>query len=182
MTSFYLNIPAVVILVLFTLSANGVFAQENQEELGPKNKIALLSGYTWVPQGRNAETEKKEFILVPNFGLAYEYWFNEKWAIGTYNELEIINISVEQDENQYIDRENVMTFTLGATYRILEIWTVTAGIGVETDKNETLRVGHFGTECIILEKGNTELSVELTYTSKDIYDAVTIGLVLGKKF
>src|SRR5690606_37484754 len=37
-------------------------------------------------------TEGREILIVPSVGLDLEYWFNEKWGIGSHNDLELITL------------------------------------------------------------------------------------------
>ncbi|MEH6705624.1 MAG: hypothetical protein V7691_12575 [Galbibacter orientalis] len=190
------------IFFVFTMIAVGVNAQEtengnqSEEELEfnaeeafeeseefKRNKLALFLGYSWIPQGEDEDTGEKETIFVPSIGFSYEYWFTEKWGIGTYNDIEIVKYKVEKDdENAELERENALSLAVGAVYEILPKWTAIAGGGLDIDKNETLPILHLATEYVILEKDSKELSISFSYNNKKYYDTFSIGLVYGKKF
>ncbi|MCM5661424.1 hypothetical protein [Galbibacter mesophilus] len=154
---------------------------EEEEEEFKRHKLGAFIGYTWIPKIVDQEGERGK-ILVPALGFSYEYWFAERWAIGTYNDVEIIKYEVERENGMgELARENAIVLSLGLVYEVLPGWTLIAGGGIETDKNETLGIGHFGTEYVFLEKKETELSLSFTYTRKEFYDTFSIGLVLGKK-
>ncbi|MDG3583801.1 MULTISPECIES: hypothetical protein [Galbibacter] len=179
-------------LFIFLFLSFSVLAQEAANTAGEQNsnetetfkhhKPAIFTGYSWVPQGRNENTGEKETIFVPSIGFSYEYWFSEKWAIGTYNDVEIVKYEVERDDEDIdLKRENALSLSLAAVYEVLPKWTLIAGGGLDIDKNETLPILHLATEYVILEKNATELSVSLSYNNKEYYDTFSIGLVLGKK-
>ncbi|QLE00377.1 hypothetical protein HX109_01935 [Galbibacter sp. BG1] len=178
------------IWIVLLISATA-FGQENEsenendmetEEEFKRHKPAIFTGYSWIPQGEDEDTGEKETIFVPSIGFSYEYWFSEKWAIGTYNDVEIIKYEVERDdESSSLKRENAISLSIAGVYEVLPKWTLIAGTGLDIDKNETLPILHFATEYVILEKADTELSVSLSYNNKRFYDSFSIGLVLGKK-
>ncbi|TRZ45743.1 hypothetical protein [Robertkochia solimangrovi] len=156
--------------------------EEVENESWLKNKLSLYTGYAWVPKGRNPETGNKQTIFAPSLGLSYEYWFAEKWAISTYDDIDIIKVGIQEKDNKILERENAILLTVGFTYEVIPKWTFAIGAGIETDKNETLKVMRFGSEYVILEKNEWELSVSLCYINKDVYDIIGIGFVFGKKF
>ncbi|RZS91878.1 hypothetical protein [Aquimarina brevivitae] len=170
-------------IILF--STQPILAQEEEERIdvaSHRHKLGIYTGYSWIPEGRDPETNKKEFIVAPSFGIAYEYWFTKRWAIGTYNNIEIINIEVEKSDNVFIERENVLVISLGLAYQVVPKLSVSIGGGIESDENETLGVVRIGSEFIVLEHRDWELSVALDYLHKEIYDVGGVGFVLSKKF
>ncbi|MEL4308019.1 hypothetical protein [Joostella sp. CR20] len=159
------------------------FSEEGEEEEFKRNKLALFLGYSWIPQGENETTGENEVLFVPSLGFSYEYWFSEKWGIGTYNDIEIVKYKVEkEEENSELERENAFSLAVGAVYEIIPKWTAIVGGGVDIDKNETLPILHLASEYVILEKNETELSVSLSYNYKKYYDTFSIGFVYGFKF
>ena len=156
--------------------------EEEGEEVFHRNKLAFYAGYSWIPDGRNIETNEKETIIAPTFGFSYEFWLSERWAIGTYNDVEIVNLQVEGKGGEYLERENATVLSLGVTYEIFPRLTASLGGGIETDSHETLGILRIGSELILLEKNNWELSVGFTYIHKDVYDILGLGFVYGFKF
>lgn len=172
-----------------------VFAQETEEtieaevemefeeeEVFHRNKLAFYAGYSWIPEGRDIDTGEKEVIIAPTFGFSYEYWLSERWAIGTYNDVEIVNLHVENEEGDFLERENATVLSVAGTWEALPRWTVSLGGGIETDAHETLWIVRLGSEFILLEKNNWELSVGFNYIYKDVYDIFGLGFVYGLKF
>ncbi|WP_076662184.1 hypothetical protein [Mangrovimonas sp. DI 80] len=172
-----------------------VFAQETEEtieaevemefeeeEVFHRNKLAFYAGYSWIPEGRDIDTGEKEVIIAPTFGFSYEYWLTERWAIGTYNDVEIVNLHVENSKGDFLERENATVLSVAGTWEALPRWTVSLGGGIETDAHETLWIVRLGSEFILLEKNNWELSVGFNYIYKDVYDIFGLGFVYGLKF
>ncbi|WP_445385843.1 hypothetical protein ACT6NV_03280 [Robiginitalea sp. IMCC44478] len=179
--------PLILIGALVCLFPDLACAQEAGEnpageEVFLRNKLSLYAGYSWIPSGLDPETGQEEFLIAPSIGFSYEYWLTERWAIGTYNDIEIIRIQVEENEGSFLERENAVVLSLGATWEARPRWTLSLGGGIETDRNETLSIVRFGTEYVLLEQNEWELSAGLNYIWKDIYDIFGIGFVLGKKF
>lgn len=153
-----------------------------EEEPFRRNKLAFYAGYSWVPEGRDIDTGEKEVIIAPTFGFSYEYWLSERWAIGTYNDVEIVNLHVENEKGDFLERENATVLSVAGTWEALPRWTVSLGGGIETDAHETLWIVRLGSEFILLEKHNWELSVGFNYIYKDVYDIFGLGFVYGLKF
>ncbi|WP_228850396.1 hypothetical protein [Aegicerativicinus sediminis] len=166
----------------YTVIRNTSETQEEEQETLKRHKLALYLGSSLVPEGRSLGTNENVTLLAPTFGFSYEYWIAERWAIGTYNDIEIINLLVEEEEGNFLERENAVVLTLGLTYELMPRLTVTAGGGLETDKNETLGVVRLGSEYVLLEKNEWELSATLNYIHKDVYEIFGFGLVFGKRF
>ena len=78
-------------LLIFALPAL-VLAQENDEheseEAFKHHRVSITFGHTHVPKGAPAVTNGSS-LVVPSWGLNYEYWFTHKWALGLHNDTEI---------------------------------------------------------------------------------------------
>ena len=158
-------------------------AQDGEEDgvVESRHLFAFFTGNSWIPQGRSRETGKKETVIAPTFGLDYEYRLSEAWAFGSYNALTIVNISVERDEEELVERENTTTFTIGGSCHFTERMKVELSAGVETDAHETLRVGRIAYEYGFEMRKNWELGIVASYTWKDFYDVFGLGLVISKR-
>ncbi len=130
----------------------------------------------------NSQTGKEQYELVPSFGIDYEYWLSHKWAIGTYNEVVFSNIIIEQDEEEFIERETSLLFSGVLVFEPLNRVTLFAGTGVETDQNETLMAAYLGAEYAFIRSDDWEVSCNVGYISKELYDSFTFGIVLGRRF
>ncbi|MFN3876286.1 MAG: hypothetical protein ACK4L7_10295 [Flavobacteriales bacterium] len=175
-----------LLLSAFALGMGYATAQHHSEESGKeaevRHQLAFFSGHSWVPQGRNVETGRRQSVLAPTFGIDYAYQLSERWTIGTYNDLEVLNILVDDREDRTLERENVVVLTLGAAFEFAEHWCVELGGGVETDRHGTLRVGRMALERGFPLRGRWHLGLVLSYVNKDLYDTLGIGLAIGPRF
>ncbi|WNJ18646.1 hypothetical protein [Pontibacter sp. G13] len=168
--------------LLISFAPKNVLAQSPEaEEAEPffRHKFAYVAGYTWTPQGRNEITDERQTIIAPVVGLDYEFWFSERWGIGTFNELEIINIRIERNSGDFLRRENVVVLSAGPLFQILPRWSASAAIGAEIDTHATLLVLRLGTEYAFIESGPWEVAVSFDFINKEIYDNFGLGLVVA---
>ena len=171
-------------LAIFTM----VFAQENHQESVPthkikRHKIGAFLGNAVIHGVHNTKTGHEQYVLAPTFGLDYEYWINHKWAIGTYNEVAHLDIEVETEEHEeYIKRENAMIFSIVAVFEPIHNLGIFAGTGIETDSHHTFWIRYMGLEYAIVRCNNWDISLALGYVNKDLYDAFTFGVVIGRRF
>ena len=91
----------VLILLIFYFTA---FAQEEVveyelEEEGRRHSISLVISHARIGEGRNAEGNK-EFLMAPSIGFDYNYWINEKWAIGLHTDFLNETFFVETPEQK----------------------------------------------------------------------------------
>jgi hypothetical protein len=152
------------------------------EESPRRHKLALLQATSWVPQGRDPETGAKQTVLAPTYGIAYEYWLTDRFALGTYDDVEFINISVEGEDGELLRRENVVVLSGVLVWEPRRPWTVAVGSGAEIDNHETLWIGRIGAEYAFELPNAWELAVSAGYVNKDVYDAVSLGLTVGRRF
>jgi hypothetical protein len=163
-------------------------AQEEEHKSEPahnmkRHKVGVFLGNAIIHGVQNSITGQEQYILAPTFGIDYEYWINNKWAIGTYNEMAHVDIEVEtQEHEEFIKRENTMLFSAVAVFEPFHHFGIFAGTGVETDPHHTLWIRYMGLEYTIVRCNNWDVSVTAGYVNKELYDAFTFGLVLGRRF
>jgi hypothetical protein len=165
-----------------------VTAQENQEHkksshLLKRHKVGAFLGNSLIAEVKNTQTGKEQYVLAPTFGLDYEYWLSRKWAIGTYNEIAHTDIEVETDNHEeYIKRENVMLFSAVAIFEPIHNLAFFAGTGVETDPHHTFWIRYLGIEYTFIRSNDWDVSISAGCVNKDLYDAFTFGVVIGRRF
>lgn len=165
-----------------------ILAQETQEHNPSshtlkRHKIGAFLGNSLIHGVKNTQSGKEQYVLAPTLGLDYEYWLHRKWAIGTYNEIAHIDIEVETDKHEeYIKRENAMLFSAVAIFEPIHNLAFFAGTGVETDPNHTFWIRYLGIEYTFIRSNDWDVSISAGCVNKDLYDAFTFGVVIGRRF
>ena len=154
------------------------------EDAGSEGRhlIALFTGNSWIPEGLSHETGDKETVIAPTFGLDYEFRLSDDWSLGTYNDVEIMNILVEEEDGTLLERENTVVLTVGGSLRLNRRMKVELSGGVESDAHETLRVARIAYEYGFELPQNWELGIAASYILKDFYNVFGLGLVIGHRF
>jgi hypothetical protein len=177
----------IMLIILFTITAIHIAtAQEynhtnthHTSESSEKGwRIAGVIGHTYI--NSNGMDDQ---LFVPSWGLDINYWFNHKWGIGLHNDVEIDNFVVLRNNNEEIEREYPLVFTLDALYQIGNGFVVSVGPGIEVERNESFLLARLGVEyeCNIGRK--FYLMPTLFYDKRlDGFSTATIGLGVGHKF
>jgi hypothetical protein len=174
------------LVLLFAVSTSS-FAQEESHEVIEnslkRHKVGAFLGNAVIHGVHNSQTGKEQYVIAPTFGIDYEYWISHKWAVGTYNEIAHLDIEVESEEHEeFIKRENAMLFSGVVVFEAFHNFGIFAGTGVETDPHHTFWIRYMGVEYTIVRCNNWDVSVSAGYVNKDLYDAFTFGVVIGRRF
>ena len=177
----------ILALGLFLSVSTSLFAQDRHLQSSPstlkRHKLGVMIGNALIHGVHNTKTGKEQYVIAPTIGLDYEYWFNNRWAIGTYNEIAHIDIEViNEDHEESIKRENAMLFSAVAVFEPFHNFGIFAGSGIETDPNHTFWIRYLGCEYAIVRHNNWDVSIAAGYVNKDLYDAFTFGVVIGRRF
>jgi hypothetical protein len=110
-----------------------------------RHKMSLILGHSHVPAGfSNGE---KRMLVVPSWGLDYNFLLNKKWAIGLHSDFYTENFAViDFGGKEEFVRERPITLTLVGSYNIHEKWSLMAGTGYEFAKEENLSIIRLGIE------------------------------------
>ena len=148
----------------------------------PGHRFSIMIGHTHVPKGINAVNNKTSMI-VPSWGLNYEFWINHKWAIGLHNDMEISTYVIDEGHGSEIERERPLVASLVAIFKPHHLIPIVGGIGREFEKHQNVWVFRLGVEFEIEMGSYWDLSPALVYDIKvSVYDSWTIGLTVGKRF
>jgi len=186
-----INLPArqFSILYLLFMSLNSYaqtseenFEDDNDTEKFVHHKISLVISHTHIPKG-NSSAKEETFLIVPSWGLNYEYWINHKWAVGLHNDMEISTYVIVDERGSEIERERPIISTIVGIYKPNKIVNIVAGFGREFEKNKNFWVIRLGIELEFELHNRWELSPGLIYDIKEsVYDSWTIGLAVSKRF
>ena len=106
---------------------------------------------------------------------------SDRFALGTYDDVELTDIVVEQDDGELLRREHVVVLSGVAVWEPRRAWTVALGTGAEIDAQETLWIGRLDTEYGVELPNRWELAISAGYIYKDVYDSVSLGLSIGRR-
>ena len=165
-----------LILLVASLS---IFAQEASEK---KNRIAPLVGYVFVPE--QIEEGGTEGRIIPTFGVDYERILSPKWAIGSFNDIELSSYFItDPDEDAgVLKREVVFITTICAIYTIMDYWTVYGGAGGEFETHKNFFVVRVGTEYEIPIRNEWDVTLGLSLDHKEVYNSIGFTIAFGKRF
>lgn len=134
-----------------------------------------------IPSADNLDGQSAVFI-VPTWGLNYDFWLSEKWAIGLHTDLVLQQFKIKEKESaQVIERSNPLAVTGVALFKPWEKWTALLGLGREFEKNESFNMLSVGVEYGIELPDSWELNVNLIFDSKiEAYDTWMFGIGFSK--
>ena len=172
---------------IFSFIALGAFAQENVKEEKKEGKekashhritVAMMNAH--IPT--ITEDGNKKTFAVPAWAVDYDYWFNEKWAIGLHNDLIIQQFKVEKDGTE-IERNNPVAVALVGLFKPTKHLTFIGGAGREFEKTESFNLIDIAVEYGWELPKEWELSLNLKYESKfNAYDTWLFGIGISKVF
>lgn len=145
----------------------------------PHHRVALLIGHTHVPA--NAEGKG---MLIPSWGLDYEYWFNATWGLGLHTDLELQTFIIEHSGEELLERDYPLVLTVDALYKPWKGLVIQLGPGYEIERNENFYLVRFGLEYEIeLGQQHWDVCPSVFYDTRfDAYDTWSIALGVGKRF
>ncbi|MCB9082285.1 MAG: hypothetical protein H6555_11305 [Lewinellaceae bacterium] len=169
--------------VLMLLFSSQLWAQESHNtavEAIRHHRLALTMGNTHILEGRNNGGE----LIIPSWGLDYEYWFTERLALGFHGELEIQSYVLDRgEENATLEREYPLVGALVLLYSPWKKLLLYGGPGLEVERNENFAFYRLGAAYEIELPHHWDLTPTLFYDKKtDLFDAWSIGLAIGRKF
>ena len=187
----YININILksftIILVWVSIFTQG-FSQveDHRHEDGQsdfqRHRISLMISHTHIPQAISYSNGSSG-IIVPSWGLNYDFWFTPRWAIGSHNDMEIATYVIENEHGTEIERERPLILSIVGIFKPTHHIELIAGFGREFENHHNYWVYRLGIEYEFEIPNHWILSPSLTYDLKEnIYNSWTLGLVIGKKF
>jgi hypothetical protein len=184
--SIFIQKSCMVCLLLWTTKAS--LAQEillnpdfeSEENNIPRHKISLILGHTHVPSGFS--NGKKTMLVVPSWGLDYNYLLNRKWALGIHSDFYTENFSViDFGGKEEFLRERPITLTIVGSYSPHEKWSLIAGTGYEFAKEENLSIIRLGVERAWELPKKWEFVATIQYDLRvGVFNSWMVGLGVSK--
>lgn len=153
---------------------------EIEENKIPRHKVSLILGHTHVPSGFS--NGKKRMLVVPSWGLDYNYLLNKKWAIGIHSDFYTENFSViDFGGKEEFVRERPIILTMVGSYNPHEKWSLIAGTGYEFAKEENLSIIRLGVERAWELPKEWEFIATLQYDLRlEVFNSWMLGLGISK--
>ena len=176
-------LTAIILLVFFGLAHAQDSEHSNAENPIKRHRVGVFLGNALIHGVKNTQTEKEQYVLAPTLGLDYTYALSHKWAIGTYNEVNHVDIEVETDAHEeFIKRENTLLLSAVAVFEPVRHFGIFAGTGIETDPNETFWIRYLGLEYTFIHTADWHVSLTTGFINKEKYNAFNFGVVISRGF
>ena len=146
-------------------------------------RIAINLGHGYIP---SAETIDNKVLVLPVWGLDFQYWFNPKWGIALKNDVEIANYFIENTDGttEKLERENPVIVSLPLLFSPWDNHlTFLLGPGIEFDSGHNFSIFRLGVSYEFELPGHWDFAPEFVYDLKDGHiNAFTIAIGVGKRF
>lgn len=152
-----------------------------------RHEVSLLIAHTGVSQGLNVNGERG-WLMLPSWGLNYNYWLSQRWAIGLHTDLITETFVVKENHNEAegepeVERTRPIAPAIMASFRPHHHWAVTLGAGAEFAQEGDLFLMRAGTEYTIHLGGPWETSGSFAYDFRsNAYDSYTLGIGITRTF
>lgn len=161
-----------------TIDSTHITKTIKRHNLFPHFRGAVFISHTFIP----AVAENTR-VAIPSYGLDLEYWFNHDWGIGLHNDLELESFIIEQDHEEFLERDYPLVSSLDLLYRPWKGLVFQIGPGIEIDRNETFFLFRLGMEYEIELGHHWDLYPTFFYdTREDAFTTISLGLGVGKRF
>jgi hypothetical protein len=153
----------------------------DHEAFRKHHRISAMMAFSHIPSIIPGETVKQS-VVVPTYGLNYDFWFHAKWAIGLHNDLILQQYKVESHENkESLVRSYPLAVKAVVLYQPIHDLIFLAGYGKEFETNETLDVITVGVEYGIPIRKGWEANLNLLFDyNVDSYVSWMIGVGFAK--
>ncbi len=175
------------ILILLILTSTVALAQEDKSIHSDNHSksfhsLTLMAANAFIPNSFSDDTN--EILIVPVYGLNYDYQFNRKWGLGVHTDILLQQFKVEKQSNhEEVVRENPVSITAILFFKPHHRWKILGGYGIEIEKNENFQLLRIGVEYGIELPKNWELGFAFEGDFKiNGYYSMLLGIGFTKKF
>jgi hypothetical protein len=173
----------IVFLVSIMIAA---FAQDEtkitkeEEVLKGTHRLSLVLGHSHLNTGIQ-DNGKKGWKAVPSWGLDYDYWISNHWAIGLQTDMMIETFEVEDHDNAVIERTKPVAIVGAAIFKPQKHVSFIAGMGGEFASEGNYALTRLGIESGWEIKNNWEFGISLLYDIKwNAYNTWVFGFGISK--
>lgn len=179
----YTFLSAIVLLV----SSFNLNAQTEEHTVSIHNdksihSISFVMANAFMPNSFADETN--DMLIVPVFGLNYDYQINGHWGLGFHSDILLQQFKIEKHgSEEELIRENPIALCAMVFYKPNHHWKILAGYGMEFEKHENLKIIRAGLEYGIELPKNWELAFLLEFDYKiNTYWSIVPGIGFSKRF
>ena len=146
------------------------------------NKVTLVLANSFLIN--DFEDNPNSILIVPTFGLNYDFFFHQKWGVGFHTDIVAQQYKVEKhDGHEELIRENPVALCAVGLFKPLPSLTLIAGYGIEIEKHENIQLLRLGVEYGFHLPGNWELGFALEFDRKiNTYNSWVFGAGFSKLF
>lgn len=146
-----------------------------------KHSLSVLLAHVHILNG--SEDGKIRGLQRPSWMIAYNYNFNERWALGLHGDIILETFFVERggaegesETPELLERDYPISLVGAGTFKPIEHLGIILGGGIEFDKSESFGLVRFGLEPNLMLSQRIELILNLSYDIKiDGYDNWNLG-------
>lgn len=173
-----------VLLGSFLVLVSAAFAQEKSEkEEGNKgfHQFSFMLSHSNIGEGIVNGSKKR--ISAPSLGFDYNYWFQNKWAVGLHTDLITESFKIEDNGGAILDRSTPFAIVPALSFKPKNHSVFSLGMGKEFAKEGNFTITRFGYEYAFELPKKFELSFAFNYDKKwEAYDIWSVGIIVSKFF
>ena len=180
--NYFFSILLVLIIVAITSNTYGQShdVSHDSEHEFKKFRMAVNLGHAYIP---TASVADNKFLIIPVWGLDFQYWVNEKWGVALKNDIEIAKYTINKDDSEQL-RENPVIISLPVLYSPWDNGlTFMLGPGIELEGHKNFSIFRFGLGYEFEFGNHWDFAPEVVYDLKDGHiNSLTIAIGVGKRF
>ena len=167
--------------LFFSNSALGQEKVEKEVALGNKgwHQLSFMLSHSIIGEGIVNGTKRS--ISAPSLGFDYNYWVQNKWAIGLQTDIITESFKIEDNGGAVIDRSTPIAIVPAISFKPIDHSMFILGLGKEYAKEGDFTLTRLGYEYSFELPRKYELSLGLTFDKKcEAYNIWTFGIIISK--
>lgn len=176
--------PAAIVLLFFFI--RNTACGQDKKVFKPSHELGINIGHEYSFSGIS-ENGGKNLIVLPYWGLDYNFRFAEKFSLGLHTDFIVESFKVETDagenEEEVTERTRPIAPALMGFYKPTEHWNLGLGMGGEFAKEGNYWLNRIAVEYSVGIKNGWEVFGVFQYDLRwSAYDTWTLGLGISKSF
>ena len=176
---YHLLVLLIFVLLTITVKTYGQTSGEHKHEF-KRFRVALNLGHAYIPTASIAESN---FMIIPVWGLDFQYWFNPKWGLALKNDIEIAKYTLTKEGSDQL-RENPVIVSMPVLFSPWDNGlSFLLGPGIEIEHHDNFSIFRLGIAYEIEFGNHWDFAPELVYDLKDGHvNSLTLAIGVGKRF